>query len=174
MGYGRLNPRQLAALEPHVRGHHIHDLGAGNLDLARELVCLGAEVTAIDKNPMPLSQHRRIRTRQCRFDDLLSDPPAHIFLSWPVNRADAAVLTLVMLAKTTVYLGSNLDGSACGFEQLFKALLYRELVGHEPDRPNTLLVYQGYRKNPREPVWEEHAALNQHERVFRYRDYPQP
>ena len=50
MPFGQLNKAQLKALVPLVRGKVIHDLGAGDLGLALELLNLGAsKVIAIDK-----------------------------------------------------------------------------------------------------------------------------
>lgn len=174
MSYGRLNPRQLAALEPHVRDQHVWDLGAGDLFLSHELVRLGASgVTAVDKERLPPPLDPRVKTSQASFDDLLDCTTRKIvFLSWPLNHPDVSLLILTMGAETVIYLGSNLDGQACGFRSFFEHLLHRELVTHEPDRLNTLIVCGDYCPR-RAPTWEEHAALNQ-QGILRYSDYPSP
>lgn len=41
------------AIAPHVAGKLVHDLGAGDLTRSSELVRLGAQVVAVDKEPMP-------------------------------------------------------------------------------------------------------------------------
>jgi hypothetical protein len=73
------------------------------------------------------------------------------------------MLLAAVQAETLVYLGKNTDGSACGFPGLFEVLARREILAYVPDRPNTLIIYGKFIRQPnephREPMPEEHAAL---------------
>ncbi len=160
MPYGLLNPAQRAAVARHVRGKVVHDLGAGDLGLSRELLRFGAaKVYAVDRAPKPpLSPWpKRLHYMQSYFHDVF-DRMDVIFASWPVNH-EANLLPHLLAAGTIIYLGCNTGGSACGTPGLFEVLVRRELLDYIPDRHNSLVVVGRYLDGPREPTGEEYAGL---------------
>lgn len=82
------------------------------------------------------------------------------FVSWPANRPDEGLLTLLKRAATLIYLGKCTDGTCCGWPGLFTYFLSRELLVHVPDEYNTLFVYGGALETPRTGEWEERAGLD--------------
>jgi hypothetical protein len=169
MAHGRLSKAQEEAIKPFVNGITVHDLGAGDLELAEKLLTLGAsEVVAIDKHKMPKSD--KIRIVEAYLHNV-HEPAKTVFVSWPVNWHDSGLLRFIDHASTVIYLGTNYDGSACGFPEMFEHLMKREILKHIPDSKNTLIVY-GSRAISRNQVGEEFAALHQ-ERIYSFEDlYP--
>ena len=143
MSYGQLNKTQLGVLAPLVIGKIIHDLGAGDLGLALELLRLGAaKIIAIDKeynrkifNGVP----PEIELRHQFFQDM-HDEIDIAFVSWPSNYENG-LLEVLMQTKTIIYLGKNTDGSMCGTPALFEYLSTRKVEEHVPSRANTLICY---------------------------------
>ena len=89
------------------------------------------------------------------------EKPDVVFMSWPYNLPDQGLLLLASMAKTVIYLGQNLGGSACGFPELFQHFVTRELVSHVPSVKNSLIILGGKLDSLREPVMEEVGALDQ-------------
>jgi hypothetical protein len=116
--------------------------------------------------------HRRAKTGEGALT-----PGAHVeiaFVSWPsvegpryVRQADYSILEPVRKAKIVIYLGNNMDGTVCGSERLFRHLAKRKVLAHSPARRNTLIVYGGLLRKPRELLPEERAGIDQ-SRVYRY------
>jgi hypothetical protein len=161
VAHGVLNAAQRKVLGQHVRGKIIHDLGAGDLTLSRELLSLGAaEVYAIDKESKPTSWTwpRKLHYKQAYFHNVTSRMET-IFMSWPVNH-EANLLPHILGAGMVIYLGKNTDGSACGTPGLFEVMVRRELLAYEPDRKNCLIVTGKYLDSPRGPTGEELAGLS--------------
>lgn len=159
MSNGKLSARQRELVKPVVEGETIHDLGAGDLSLAHVLIWLGAaRVVAIDKQPMPDGADLRI-DRVTSYFNHYREPIQTAFVSWPINWADEGLVECVRRASIVIYLGSNMDGSACGATALWEHLSGRIILAHEPERSNTLIVY-GPDLVDRELVPEEFAALN--------------
>lgn len=175
MPYGTLNPAQRKAVRKAVKGLVVHDLGAGDLALSRELLRLGAsKVIAVDKNDMP-DPPPGIQTVKVRFeglDALQGDfaVPDVAFVSWPLNRVDVGLLNLCIRARRIIYLGCNTGGTACGFPELFGLFRLREVLAYAPDRQNTLAVYEGTRDTFREPLGEELAGMQINDEMLRYED----
>lgn len=161
--YGRLSEHQKIALRPFVQGKIVHDLGAGSCSLSVELIRLGAaSVIAVDKEPIHGAESLeklRVFAFQAYFSDLRDEKPEVAFLSWPANRFDQHLLELVEASETVVYLGSNTDGSACGWPGLFREFLRRERLAYAPERKNTLIVYGKHLPVSRTPRGEEYAGL---------------
>lgn len=160
MGYGALNKDQRRALAKHVRGKNIHDLGAGDLGYALELLRMGAaEVYAIDKEPKPrLSPWpKKLHYKQAYFHQVTSRMDT-IFLAWPINH-DVNLRPHLLQAETIIYLGCNTGGSMCGTPDLFKVMIQRELLVYEPDPRNSLVIVGKRLEGPREPTGEEFAGL---------------
>jgi hypothetical protein len=158
--YGRLSKKQLEALQPHVSGRHVHDLGAGNLELSKALLSLGAQkVTAIDKIVMTPTDPR-IEVRKAYFHDLDDLAPDVAFISWPVNHDQPELFRVLRAATKVIYLGKNSDGTSCGHPTLFRDLLKRELLTYVPERDNTLIVGGRTLEVPREPTGEERANFS--------------
>ncbi len=170
MPYGQLDRKQTKALKAAVKGRKVHDLGCGDELLARDLVKFGAsEVIAIDSKlcllPYYREQHpypKGMTGIQAYFEEYAKTSPSIdvAFVSWPANRQDAGLLTLVMSAKTVIYLGKCTDGSCCGWPGLFSHFLRRELITHVPDEYNTLFIYGSMLETPRCGEWEEQAGLD--------------
>jgi hypothetical protein len=162
MSYGRLNDEQQKALRPFVMGRVVHDLGAGDLKLARVLVQLGAEhVHAIDKHEWvgrPPS-FRKITYRRAYFHDL-DEPMDTIFLSWPSNYENPGLISHLSHCRTLIYLGKNTDGTMCGTPALFTHMVGRKLLAHVSDVMNTLIVTGDRLDTPRVPVSEEQAGID--------------
>lgn len=161
MPYGQLNESQLKALGPLVHGKVIHDLGAGDLGLALELLKLGAaKVIAIDKEYNRTSFEDvppEIELRHQYFQDM-HDEIDTAFVSWPANY-DNGLLRVLMQTKTIIYLGKNTDGSACGIPDLFRYLATRKVDTHVPSRYNTLICYTDHLDEQRQLLHEEAAAI---------------
>lgn len=162
MPYGAPSVQQLSVVREFVRDRVVHDFGAGDLVLSKMLVALGARrVVAVDKEPMSGS-FAAVECVRARFDELLDtlNMVEVAFVSWPQNRHDTALLTLLQRAKTCIYLGKNTDGSACGHPELFKHFLKRELLVYKAERRNTLIIYGEGAIDPRKPRGEEMAGLS--------------
>jgi hypothetical protein len=158
--YGRLSKKQLEALRPHVKGRHVHDLGAGNLEMAKALLRLGAKrVTAIDKAEA-VTTNPRIEVVKAYFHDLGDLTPDVAFVSWPVNHDQPGLFRVLRAATKVIYLGKNSDGTSCGHPTLFRDLLNRELLTYVPERENTLIVGGQTLMVPREPTGEERANFS--------------
>lgn len=168
MSYGTLTPEQEAALRPYVAGRVVHDLGAGDLTYARRLLDLGAqEVVAIDKERSFVSSVPGITYRQAYFHEV--EPGlGTVFLSWPVNWNDRALLLHALSAHTLVYLGKNTDGTACGTPALFEAMVHRALLAYVPDPRNCLVITGPIQAHARTPTPEERAGMTSMHRMWSY------
>lgn len=162
MGFGRLTLRQKVTLSIHVKGQIVHDLGAGDLELARLMLTLGAKrVHAVDKAEIGPSQLRQkaLSFKRGYFHDLPKTPMDVLFTSWPINH-DSGIVPHVERAGKVIYLGCNTGGSMCGTPELFAAMVRRELLAYVPDRHNSLVVVGKPLEGPRAPTGEELAGLN--------------
>lgn len=159
MSYGRLNQAQRLAVTPHLIGKTLHDLGAGDLELAQECLSLGAKhIVAIDKE-MSRRKQAKITKLHLNFSEF-KEPAPTVILSWPVNWVVEGLLRIVKEAETVVYLGTNTDSMACGTKTLWKHLATREVLAHVPVHGNTLIVYGALLEKSRKVLPEEYAALN--------------
>lgn len=197
--FGHLNDRQAAVVKRFVAGKEVHDLGAGELVLSRKLVDLGARsVFAIDPTiqepgrlPYPyeniyaaktgfktMGRMERIERRGARAGLLNYGvrPVRVAFLSWPSPEdskfrahSDYSILALVRRAPIVIYLGKNTDGTMCGSTRLYAHFARRTVLAHEPDRKNTLIVYDGLLPagKERELLPEEVAGLDP-KRIYSY------
>lgn len=100
------------------------------------------------------------------------------FVSWPSpedskfrTHSDYSILGLVRRAKIVIYLGKNTDGTMCGSKKLYEHLARRRVLAHEPDRKNSLIVYDGILPagKERELLPEEIAGLDPGT-LYRYDD----
>lgn len=166
---GELTPPQQATLAHWVLGKHVHDLGAGDTKLSRKLLELGAvHVTAVDKSyPASKSKPLGLDLVAAWFHEYKA-PIEVAFLSWPTPlylfppapHYIQGLVDLCASAPIVAYLGSNF-GSRCGNVELWQHLGTRRVLGHVPDRRNTLIVYgsQGARIPGQGLLPEEKAAL---------------
>ena len=170
VAYGSLSLTQTEAVAEYVEGKVVHDICCGNFDLAGELLCLGASgVVAVDSRELvEFSQvlPSGIRYVQSAIQDF-EEPIETLFVSWPVNWR-IGLDRLVRRAATVIYLGSNVDGSACGGDEFWRAVTAREICVEIPAPKNTLLIYGGSYV-VRELVPEEIAAVH-HDRMYRYEE----
>ena len=165
MSYGHLTPKQLAAFARHVANRDVTDLGAGDQWLSRLAVMHKASsVTAVDKEPLKFV--RGVVAVNGYFAFYTPEIDLAI-ISWPSNYR-CGLTALIERARTVIYLGKCTDGVACGTPCLWEHLTRREVLWHEPDRTNTLIVY-GPEPCDREPLLEERAGLNS-ETVLDYHD----
>jgi hypothetical protein len=173
MTYGKLNKKQIASVRKLVRGRVVHDLGAGNLDLAHVLATMGAKcVIAIDEVSLtPDPVHAAIVRRVQSFDDVREEVDV-AFLSWPYNVPDAALIDILGRAHTIIYLGKNTDSVACGTPALFELFTRRCVLDYQPDKRNTLIAYRGKRTAREVTVLrgEERAGLMSRERVMTFEE----
>lgn len=161
MPYGNLTIKMRDALTPYVLGKIVHDLGAGDCDHARTLIHLGASrVIAIDKHEIPISPPKGVDFIHGYIERVPIPPDLDvIFLSWPVNYYIPGLLPWLSAARTIVYLGTNLNGSACGFVDMFKYMLQRKLCLYMADPRNNLIVVQDLLDKAREPTLEEQGCF---------------
>ena len=162
MSYGTLDPQQKKALRPFIKGKVLHDLGAGDLELAKVLLTLGAEhIHAYDKLPKPKNLPEKVTYQRGYFHELRGPFPV-IFLSWPVNYPSVELTIQASLCEEMlIYLGKNTDGAACGQPNLFRVMTQRELLAYVPTRANTLIVTGRFlpEGQTRPPTPEEAAGL---------------
>jgi len=159
MPFGHLTETMAQTIRTYVEGKRVWDLGSGDFHYARELLLLGADsVLAIDKEWRGRPPEG-VTFRQDYFFDITPEPIEVAFISWPANYNLTGLIEILEQAQTVIYLGCNLDGSACGWKGLFEHLTGRELLAHVPHRRNTLLVCGRTLDVPREPTGEERGGL---------------
>lgn len=160
---GQLSKTQSAGLRGHVQGKKVYDLGSGTGELSFELVDLGAaSVVAVDKENYNVKSTAQITVVRQYFRDFhvgLIEDPEVVFLSWPANRFDEGLLSIVRRAAVVIYLGKNTDGTMCGWPGLFNHFVQRQLLLYLPDRTNTLIVL-GSVVGERLPRGEERAGID--------------
>lgn len=176
---GGLNPFQEDAVRYYVKGKHVYDLGAGLLGYAKRIAELGAgSVTAVDQ----IYKDRRENVyNYCRTWAKCAPPGVQLdsssfrefylgrradldvaFISWPDN-AYGKTMGLELIAqkaKTVIYLGKNLDGTACGSPQLWNMLTRRKVLCFLPAVRNSLIVYGPELEQPRKYLLEEKGAVD--------------
>ena len=160
MSYGIILHSQEEEVSKAVVGHVVHDLGAGDLELTCRLLDLGAQhVVAVDRVPMGAPWESRVTIKTSEFVDVLDDIDI-AFVSWPDNRIDIGLLLLCARAQSVIYIGSNVDGSQCGFPHLFRHLNMRKVIAYMPDPANTICVYGPLQRKVRPPLGEEYAGIH--------------
>lgn len=163
--YGTVTPEMESTLEPHVRGKEVWDLGAGDLWHSKMLLRHGAaRVVAVDKwgitSKAPVTGVRFVK-EYFQFVEAPADGIDVAYLSWPINHGHIpGLVDLLKRSRVVVYVGSNLNGGACGNERLFTYLSSREVLGHIPHTRNTMAIYGGGLAGPRQLLPEEWAALS--------------
>lgn len=165
MGYGNFTVPMATVTAKYVQNRTVYDLGAGDMELARRLKILGAkEVIGIDKEYTRTADvlPENVRFVHARLQDvpLPKVRPEVVVVSWPANTRIAGLIDWVWRAQYVIYLGCNLDGTACGTPPLYEAFLGRKLLEHVPDRSNTLLVLGEPLEHPRSPTLEEQAGMD--------------
>ena len=168
MSWGRLYPTQKETLRQFVEKRIVHDLGAGELELAAELARLGADVIAVDKEvpSRTVCGVKFIQRRFIEFDDLVETA----FISWPTKYGTNGLVEILKRAKTVIYLGHNLDGTCCGDADMWEHLRARQILALDPQQRNTLIVYGEELSQPRAPLLEERAATD-HARIYRFTEW---
>lgn len=171
--WGVLSPDMVHYLASLVGGKVVWDLGAGNLGLSILLHRMEAEVTAIDYILLPeLGHHKDPEGVVCvgkRYDAVVPEPIDVAFLSWPTNYRLPGLIPILEQAETVVYLGSNFDGTCCGFSELFKHLRGRKLLKYLSFRRNSMVVVGESLGYLRTPTPEE--AANGSKRVTYYNEH---
>jgi len=159
MPYGELTPAMEQALVPHIAGREVWDLGAGDFTYSLRLLELGAgKVVAVEKERSP--RHRpppSITAILAYFKDVEMPESIDVaFVSWPQNTHLPGLVQLLERAKVAVYLGSNVDNSACGSGAMFTHFRDREVLASIPHRRNSFAIY-GSACSPRPPLPDEWA-----------------
>src|SRR3989344_3167480 len=135
---GQLSQVQKNLLKPFIQGKIVHDLGAGDLALSREILALGAEkVIAVDKNILPSSKDPRLEIVTLDFRDFAGCIDV-AFVSWPSNWP-TDLHWVIHSTKIVIYLGSNMDGNMCGYKKLWGVFAQRDVLAYSLDRQNTLI-----------------------------------
>jgi hypothetical protein len=166
-----LSEGQLAVIAEHVRGRRVADYGAGNLEKAHQLAQLGAtEVIAVDEERSSRAvTDPRVTVVTTRFQDY--EPTCLVaFVSWPSNYA-MGLHYILTVTPVVIYVGSNVNGNACGYEQMWRGLARREVLAHTLERHDSLIVY-GPRRLARSALLEERGGLDQ-SRIYWVEDGPQ-
>lgn len=170
MAFGKLTPKMLKVIQPHVYQREVWDLGCGDGTRAMEIADLGAKkVTMVDKAGGTLTpQRKKIEFVQDYFESLKSPRWIEVaMVFWPYGygtyHGDKDLMRHLRKSKVVVYLGSNVDGTSCGSPELFQYFITRELLGYVPNKQNSLIVL-GKSLGPRgevmrPPVGEERAGM---------------
>lgn len=165
MGWGTLNEKQAECVAGLVRDRDVTDLGAGDLELARQLLWLGAlTVRAIDKAlPQTAPSYRLITLDR---EPFVTNPhsPDIAFVSWPTNQNGTGIVRLLERASMVILLGKCTDGTMCGGADLWDHVADREVLAYLPDRPNTLIVYGKGRVT--RPLLPDEKAARSEEPIF--------
>jgi hypothetical protein len=168
MPFHRLTPAQQSAVKGHIVDQKVYDLGAGDCASSVLLADLGAgEVIAVDVARFPV-EYPEITQLQVSFEELVPhiDTIDVAFISWPINRFNPNLLTLIQRSETVIYLGSNTNANACGDPRYFREFRSRELLAYVPDMRNTLMICGDRLPEPRpldELHGEEVAGLTMYE-----------
>jgi hypothetical protein len=162
MAFGDITKEMWTAIQPHVQGREVWDLGCGGMTHTLQLQKLGARCTAIDKDPWRVPPSLRGRFIQSYFKDvpLPLEGIEVAFLSWPQNTTLDGLLPLVHASRTVIYVGSNTGGTVCGNPLLFDYFQHREVLCHIPHPRNSLIILGGACVRPRGPLPEEWAATH--------------
>lgn len=168
MAYGYLYPTQRETLKRFVGKRVVHDLGAGDLELAEDLVRLGAQVIAVDEE-LPSPKVAGIKCVEKLFSEF-HDPVETAFVSWPAKYNALGLVEILRNAETVIYLGNNFDGVCCGHADLWGHLRMRRVLALEPQPKNTLIVYGEVLLQPRPLLPEEQAAIDL-TRIYRFEDH---
>ncbi len=165
--FGRLNDKQAQTVRRFVEGRTVHDLGAGSLSLARDLIGLGAEkVVAVDCHfPERVRKTAKVEMVQRAFADFEGCPEVAV-VSWPVNWAGIGLAEIVARTPVVLYVGTNTGGTACGGDDLWDHLVTREVLAYVPDRENTLIVYGPNRAT--RPLYGEELAARNNDRMWMF------
>jgi len=183
--YGLLTVDMKLALAKHVHGKTICDLGAGDLHRANDLLHLGARhIFAVEKDDLPNPNPDLITQVHSTFADLPQRATNHqlteiatadvALISWPANYRPPGLIPLIHQNPTVIYLGSNFNGDACGFPELYEYLLLREVKAVVQHPRNSLIIYGAWLPNMaawlnneqpepyRETLPEELAGIHSH------------
>ena len=173
MPYGHHNPEQEGIIREVVAGKSVIDIGCGDMTYSERLRQMGARsVLALDKCDLPtfVPGIEIVQTSIDKFEQKNRDRSFDVgFLSWPVNRDIQGLSGLLRRCGVVIYLGSNVDGSACGNHTLFFQLMQRRLDHYSPDRSNSLIVVSEPLSEARPPTGEEYAAIHS-EKVFSFKE----
>lgn len=175
---GQLNAEQEAVVRNFVAGYSVHDLGSGQLGLARKLLELGAHmVTAVDKEySWNLHRYQTGMPHLLLVGETFEEYARHghfvdvAFISWPEVYQQHGLVDIIRQARVVVYLGSNFDGTVCGSVELFQHLAQREVLALAPAKFNSLIVY-GRQGAQRRLLPEEVAALRREAELYPFTAY---
>lgn len=168
--YGRFSDAHKRVVRSFVRGRTVVDLGAGDCFRTAVLAELGPKsVIAVDPDlpteprsfgeptapveMLPWSAYEFARRYTARIDVL--------YLAWPYPGLEReGFKELTDRADLVIYVGSNVEGSACGPTHFFMRMLQREVLAYRPERENTLIVYGEPCPHRAEPYYEELMGLS--------------
>jgi hypothetical protein len=172
--FGHFTGPMLGMLRIAIEGRHVWDLGCGvSLNHCDTLFAAkAAKITAVEKENPNLRRVRQLRDsagkrfsfKQMTFEKLLTEETPEIdvaFVSWPHNAPSKIVglPRLLASASTIIYLGCNMDGSACGTPEMFSEFIMRRLIVSIPHKWNTMLILGERQDTQRMPTSEEMAVL---------------
>lgn len=169
MSFGHLTHEMRRVIRRYVEGRTVVDLGAGDLELARELLDWNPKrLLAVDSRGFqniyflgkPATERPKgLELRTCRFADFTDDVDV-AFVSWPDSLEGNGLVDIARRAKLVIYLGKNTNGVCCGAPSLFEHLLKREVLAHVPHEANELVVYGNFREADREALVEELGGVD--------------
>lgn len=160
--YGLWTDEMSDSVRSHVAEKIVWDLGAGFLAHSVRMLELGARgVVAVDRHPCPLSDvPSGVAYIQSTFSRLPLQDIEVALLAWPVNRALLGLPEILRRSRVVIYLGCNVDGTACGWPDLMRYLCTREVLAHVEHRRNTLAVYGDVLPDARPLLGEELAGIS--------------
>lgn len=169
MHYGAITKEQLAYVRKFVKGRTVYDLGCGDGTYASMIARYCNRLVAVDKESYHVKKLSKLSNVECVVSyfkdyhpDVQEDDVALFF--WPVNYNSTDMVTIERLFRNVIYLGSNVNMSACGSIGLWRDFASRPILEHIPDARNTLIAYGAlYDVLGRPLVHEEYAAINNNE-----------
>jgi hypothetical protein len=161
---GEMTPDMNEKIKPLLAGQEVWDLGAGGLHYSQHLLKLGAKrVVAVDRRGFQHTRYKGLNICPVHKDFVDVDVPAAgirvAFVSWPTNQRLPGLIEILRQCDMVIYLGSNTDGSACGWDGLFRHFAERKVLHYLPIRRNSLIVY-GARCSERPLLGEEFATIS--------------
>lgn len=156
MPYGHVSDVMFHALSFVVQDKEVWDIGAGDLERAKQLLLAGAShVHAVEKgykvgikpavvdHTTELWLPERLTLYQAYVHEVeVPNKISVVCLFWPVNsRSLDDVLPFLAVSETIIYLGSNRFGTACGSPRLWTFLQSRHVSIEIQDDQNDMLVY---------------------------------
>ena len=160
-------------LKEAIKGKTVLDLGAGDLEIAKALLELGAKhIVAVDRDGFGRKYHPKIDTHHMYFDQFMTMKKRPkwdvLFMSWPCNWDLPGVQQLLDVSKKIIIISKCTDGSMCGTPKLWRYLSELEVVWCIPHPKNVLTIYNNKTVEKRPLTGEEHAGIYEDKQEYSF------